>query len=90
MNVILYVEEENSDWSNWYIELCENYPFNSNEESCKKEGEITRLIGTLNLLITGRDKIERRKEYIEENKEKLKNIKNNMIPKEKKKEVNII
>ncbi len=47
MKFKLYVEV-NNDWSNWYIELYENYPCNNREELCKREGEIIRLIGTLN------------------------------------------
>lgn len=54
MNMILY-KEVNGDWDNWYIELYENYSCNSREELCKKEGEIIRLIGTLNARIEGRE-----------------------------------
>lgn len=36
------------DWNDWYIELYELYPCNSREELCKREGEVIRLIGTLN------------------------------------------
>ena len=67
MNVKLYVEV-NNDWSNWYIELYENYPCSCREELSKREGEIIRLIGTLNAYIAGRNK----KEYYKENINKIK------------------
>ena len=38
---------------NFYIELYEHYPCNSCEELAKREGEIIRLIGTLNHRIAG-------------------------------------
>ena len=60
----LYVEV-NNDWSNWYIELYEEYPCNNKEELCKREGEVIRLIGTLNTRIEGRKK----KEYAEDTKD---------------------
>ena len=66
LNRLLYIEV-NNDWSNWYIELYENYPCNSKNELEKREGEVIRLIGTLNKLIAGRDK----KEYYIDNKEKI-------------------
>ncbi len=78
----LYIEV-NGDWSNWYIELYENHPCNSKEELLKREGEVIRLIGTLNVKIAGRDKKEyysdkadiikeNAKQYHVENKEKRK------------------
>jgi hypothetical protein len=80
-NCLLYLEI-NNDWSNWYIELYENFPCGSKEELHKREGEIIRLIGTLNNQIAGRSIKEWRdenidkyrqyqKEYNEENKEKI-------------------
>lgn len=66
-NSKLYIEV-NNNWSNWYIELYENYSCSSREELHKREGEVIRLIGTLNKLIAGRNI----KEYCEENKEKIK------------------
>jgi DNA polymerase III delta prime subunit len=63
----LYIEV-NGDWSNWYIELYELFPCSCKDELCKREGEIIRLIGNLNMIINGRDK----KEYYENNKDKLK------------------
>ena len=56
------------DWDNWYIELFENFPCNSKEELNKREGEIIREIGTVNKQIAGRTK----KEYYEDNKDKMK------------------
>ncbi len=57
----------NNEWDNWYIELYELYPCNTKEELCKKEGEIIRLIGNLNMKITGRTN----KEWREDNKEHI-------------------
>jgi hypothetical protein len=62
MNRLLYIEV-NNDWSNWYVELYENYPCNNRNELDKREGEVIRLIGTLNMSIAGRDKKEYKKEY---------------------------
>ena len=53
------------DWGNWYIELYENFPCETREELNKREGEIIRLIGTLNKLIPGRTQ----KEYQDNNKD---------------------
>ncbi len=69
-NVILY-QVINGEWKNWYIELYELYPCNNKEELCKKEGEITRLIGNLNSRIAGRTQKEYNEIYYENNKEKL-------------------
>jgi hypothetical protein len=65
-NRILY-QIVDKDWSNWYIELYENYPCNNLEELLKREGEVIREIGTLNKVINGRTN----KQYKEDNKEKL-------------------
>ena len=43
----------NNDWDNWYIELYELYPCSCKEELCKKEGDIIRLIGNLNMKMDG-------------------------------------
>ena len=67
---------------NFYIELYELYPCNSKIELEKREGEIIRLIGTLNEKVAGRDKHEyyienldkikpNRDKYYAENKEKI-------------------
>ena len=53
------------DWSNWYIELYENYPCNNKSELCRREGEIIREIGSINHQIAGRTS----NEYYEDNKE---------------------
>jgi hypothetical protein len=66
-NILLY-KEVNGDWTNWYIELYENYSCSSREELLKKEGEVIRLIGTLNFIIAGRDY----KQYCVDNKDKIK------------------
>ncbi len=73
-NVKLYIEV-NGNWDNWYIELHEIYPCSCKEELCKREGEIIRLIGTLNMVINGRSKTEYYKQYQIENVEKIKEYK---------------
>ena len=67
MNIKFYVEVAN-DWTNWYIELYENYSCNNKNELCKREGEVIREIGTLNSKIEGRDK----KQYRLDNADKIK------------------
>jgi hypothetical protein len=73
----------NDNWDDWYIELYEVYPCENKEELNKREGEITREIGTLNYQIAGRsyeewrddniDKIKlTQQEYNKNNTEKLK------------------
>ena len=71
MNMLLY-KVVNNDWTNWYIELYENYPCNSKTELEKREGEVIRLIGTLNCRIEGRDKKQYRIDNIEKIKEREK------------------
>jgi hypothetical protein len=66
-NRLLY-KEVDGDWDNWYIELYENYSCNSREELCKREGEVIRLIGSLNKNIAGRDD----KQYKINNADKIK------------------
>jgi len=72
----------NNDWENWYIELYELYPSVNIEELTKREGEIIRLISTLNERVAGRtcqkfrqenaDQIKKdKKEYYDANKEKI-------------------
>jgi len=67
------------DINDWYIELYEMFPCNEKCELHKKEGEIIRLIGTLNKTIAGRtikerynDNIEKIKEYYIDNSEHFK------------------
>jgi Uri superfamily endonuclease len=65
---ILIYKTINDDWENWYIELYELYPCSCKAELERKEGEIIRLIGTLNSRIEGRT----RQEYSEDHKEEIK------------------
>jgi hypothetical protein len=60
----------NNNWDDWYIELHSLYPCNSREELCKKEGEIIREIGTLNIVINGRTYDEWYETYKNTKKEK--------------------
>jgi Uri superfamily endonuclease len=57
----------NGDWDNWYIELYEEYPCNNRAILEKREGEITRQIGTINKSIAGRTK----KEYFEDKRDEI-------------------
>ena len=52
---------------NFYIELIETYPCNSNDELQKREGEWIRQLGTLNQTVPGRTK----QQYREDNKDKI-------------------
>lgn len=65
----LLFKEVNNDWTNWYIELYENYSCSSKKELLKREGEIIKLIGTLNKVIPGRNMKDYRKDNAEEIKE---------------------
>ena len=58
-------------WDNWEMILIEKYPCNAEEELKKREGELIKEIGTLNIHITGRTKEESKKAYRENNREKL-------------------
>ena len=77
--MLLYQKiRETDDLDNWYIELYEKFPCNDKKELHKREGEVIREIGTLNINIAGRDikqynddTKEKRKEYYEDNKEKI-------------------
>ena len=77
INYKLYVEVAN-DWTNWYIELYENYPCNDKNELNKKEGEIQRLFQSdnnyslINKKITNKSRQENNKEYRERYKYKIK------------------
>jgi len=73
VNMLLY-KKVNDDWTNWFIELYENYSCDNREQLLKREGEVIRLIGTLNSRIEGRtgkeyynDNIETIKEYHKKN-----------------------
>jgi hypothetical protein len=62
-----YIEKHyGGDWSKCKIELYDLYPCNSKKELEKKEGEIIRLIGTINKVIAGRGKAEYYKNYTDE------------------------
>lgn len=67
----LYKNILDNDWTDWYIELYENYSCNNKKELNRREGEVIREIGTINRNISGRTK----KEYREENVEKIKEYK---------------
>ena len=56
----------NGNWDDWYIELYEVYPCENKEQLNKREGEITRAIGTLNMTIAGRTLKEYKQDYREE------------------------
>lgn len=85
-NMLLY-KTINNDWDNWYIELYEDYPCENKEQLLKKEGEIIRLIATLNQRIAGRSKKEYRIDNVDISKEYQKqyNIDNVDVIKEKQK-----
>ena len=69
-NMLIY-KTINNNWNDWYIELYEEYPCENKEQLCKREGEVIRLIGTLNSRIEGRT----RQEYYQDNKKELLQIK---------------
>ena len=58
-------EKCNGDWSDWYIELYEEYPCDNKEQLNKREGEIQRELGTINKNKAGRTL----KEYYTDNKD---------------------
>ena len=51
----------------FHIELIENYPCDNREELRQREGYYIKLIGTLNMIIEGRTRLE----YREDNKDKI-------------------
>ena len=57
----------NGDWSNWYIDLYEEYPCTIAEQLNKRKGEIQGLIATININRAGRTAKER---YID-NKDRI-------------------
>lgn len=68
----LYHEVFKSGWKNWYIELYELFPCSSKEELKKREGEIQRLIGTLNMRMEARtyeEMKELQQKYRDENRD---------------------
>jgi len=76
-NMLLYSTIANN-WDNWFIQLYEDFPCDNRKQLCKREGEIIRLIGTLNTKIAGRSLIEYRLENVDFVKDYNKNYyKNN-------------
>ena len=78
LNCLLYKEVKN-DWSDWYIELYEDYPCKKQNDLLVKESEIIKQIGTLNIItsyekqfINVKDKIKYYKEKANEEKAKIK------------------
>ena len=65
-NNLLY-RNINHNWDNWYIELYEENPCENKEQLGKREGEVIRLMGTLNTRIEGRTK----REYYKDNTNKI-------------------
>ena len=65
-NILIY-KTINNNWEDWYIELYEEYPCDNKEQLNRREGEIIRLIGTLNSRIEGRTK----QEYYQNHREKI-------------------
>ena len=57
------------DISEWKIELHELYPCNNKEDLFRREGEVIREIGTLNIRIAGRTHKDRYQEYKDKRKE---------------------
>ena len=70
-NFFLYQKMRKTNIEDWYIELYEEFSCENKEQLNKREGQIIREIGTLNKLIAGRTQ----KEYIEDNKDKIKEYK---------------
>ena len=71
-NYTLYQKMRELGEDSFYIELIELYPCKSKEELRKREGEITRDLGTLNAYIAGRTKKQYYKETIDEHKDRHK------------------
>jgi group I intron endonuclease len=68
----LYKHMRHLGCENFYIELHEKFPCNSREELCKREGEVIRLIGTLNNRMAGRTPCESQANYYKRNIETVK------------------
>ena len=68
-NLYLYTTiRNNGGFSNFYIELYESYSCGNKEQLHKREGEVIRLLGTLNSRIEGRTQ----KEWCKDNKDYVK------------------
>jgi hypothetical protein len=85
LNCLLY-KEVNNDWSDWYIELYEDYPCNKLNDLLVKESEIIKQIGTLNIITNYEKQFINVKDKIKYYKEKAKEAKKKETPKEKAKE----
>jgi hypothetical protein len=76
-NVLFYSSVK--DWNDWYIELYEDFPCERKEQLLKREGEIVREIGNLNMRIVGvysnLGEKQYMKEYRDTNSEKIKDYK---------------
>lgn len=64
-------KEINNDWSNWFIQLYEEFPCSNKKDLLIREGQIIRDIGTLNQTISGRTM----KQYSIDNADKIKKYK---------------
>ena len=64
-DILLYKTINEKKVQNFYLELYEDFPCERKEQLEKREGEITRLLATLNTRVAGRTI----KEYYEENKD---------------------
>ena len=58
------------DWNDWYIELYEDCPCERKEQLLKREGEIAREIGNLNMQTVGIYSNMHKKEYMQKYREK--------------------
>jgi hypothetical protein len=56
----------NGNWTDWFIELYEVYPCENKEQLNRREGEIIREIGSLNITVAGRTSKEYYQDYREE------------------------
>ena len=65
-NMLIY-KTINHNWDDWYIELYEETSCENKEQLGKREGEVIRLMGTLNSRIEGRTK----REYYKDNTNKI-------------------
>lgn len=86
----LYLFIDNDDWTDWYIELYEQYPCNNKKELERREGEVIREIGTINKNIAGRthkEWRENKKNEIDAKKKKYYENNKNMINEKRNKKV---
>lgn len=65
-------KEVNGDWDNWCIELHELYACDCKMELKRREGVITKEIGTINQRVAGTTQEESRKNYYDNNKDMMK------------------